>query len=62
MGKVKEVKIETGITQDEMIEVKTGIKAGDQIVTVGVEDLKDGSSVRVKKWRLLKALWTVRLP
>jgi membrane fusion protein (multidrug efflux system) len=49
MGKVKEILIKTGITQDEMIEVTEGIKVGDRIVTVGVEDLKDGSSVRVKK-------------
>lgn len=49
MGKVSLTKIETGITYDDRIEVKGGLKIGEAIVIVGVEDLKDGMRVRVKR-------------
>lgn len=36
-------------TDDGFVEVKSGLEAGDQLVTAGVEALSDGSKVRVGK-------------
>jgi len=38
--------IETGISQEGMVEVMQGLEEGDSIVTVGVEGLKDQMTVR----------------
>ncbi|MGL5047553.1 MAG: efflux RND transporter periplasmic adaptor subunit [Shewanella sp.] len=39
--------IETGLEQDDQIEVLSGLKAGDDIVLAGIERVKDGSVVRL---------------
>ena len=50
--KVKFVPIKTGITGDTQIEVASGVKVGDQIVTgpfKALRDIKDDDKVRLKK-------------
>ncbi|MAI54258.1 MAG: hypothetical protein CBC55_07810 [Gammaproteobacteria bacterium TMED95] len=39
--------VETGYTQDEKIEVLSGLEAGDQVVVRGQSALKEGSQIRV---------------
>lgn len=39
--------VETGLEQDDQIEVLSGLKAGEMIVLTGVERVKNGSAVRV---------------
>ena len=37
----------TGLTDGKNVEVKSGLKAGDNIVTLGMNNLKDGTVVVV---------------
>lgn len=47
-GKVQRAKVETGIRRDAKVEVRSGLKAGDQVVTAGQLRLqRDGQEVRV---------------
>ncbi|MBB1390431.1 efflux RND transporter periplasmic adaptor subunit [Shewanella sp. SG44-6] len=39
--------VETGLEQDDQIEVLSGLKAGEKIVLTGIERVKNGSAVRV---------------
>jgi len=39
--------IETGLEQDDQIEVLSGLKAGETIVLTGIERVKDGAAVRL---------------
>jgi RND family efflux transporter MFP subunit len=39
--------VETGLTQEDNVEVLTGLKAGDTVVTHGANLIKDGDRVRV---------------
>jgi len=48
-GQVRLQGIETGISHEDRIEVVSGLQRGDKIVVVGIEDLKDGMKVRVKR-------------
>ena len=45
--KVKRIKVETGIRQDGKVEILSGLKAGQQVVTEGVVKLSDGITVRL---------------
>lgn len=45
----EEIAIQTGISDDEYIEVEKGLKAGDKIVTRGYEWLRNRSKVKVMK-------------
>jgi HlyD family secretion protein len=51
--KVKMVRVETGIADNAMIEVKSGIHAGDEVVAGPYaaisRTLKDGSDVKIEK-------------
>jgi len=51
--KVKAVHVETGIADNSLIEVKAGIKAGDEVVSGSYAAisrlLKDGSKIRIEK-------------
>ena len=47
-GKARSVIIETGRNSNGMVEVKAGLSEGDQVVTVGFEDLEDGEPVNIK--------------
>jgi HlyD family secretion protein len=51
--KVKMVRVETGIADNSMIEIKSGIKEGDEVVSGNYAAisrlLKDGSKVRIEK-------------
>jgi HlyD family secretion protein len=51
--KVKAAKIETGIADNTDIEIKSGVKAGDEIVSGSYAAisrlLKDGSKIRIEK-------------
>jgi HlyD family secretion protein len=52
-GKVRLQKVETGIADNSMIEVKSGVKSGDEVVSGSYAAisrlLKDGSKVRIEK-------------
>jgi multidrug efflux system membrane fusion protein len=39
--------VQTGVTSGDDVEVVSGLKAGDQVVTDGVDQLKDGTNVTV---------------
>lgn len=45
--KVKRVKVGTGIRQNGLVEITSGLKAGQQVVTEGVVKLSDGVTVRL---------------
>jgi HlyD family secretion protein len=51
--KVKMQRVETGIADNSMIEIKSGIKAGDEVVSGNYAAisrlLKDGSTVKIEK-------------
>jgi HlyD family secretion protein len=51
--KVKQVKVETGIADNTDIEIKSGIKAGDEVVSGSYaaisRTLKDGSDIKIEK-------------
>ncbi|MGB8492139.1 MAG: efflux RND transporter periplasmic adaptor subunit, partial [Bacteroidales bacterium] len=46
-GIVKQVRIEPGLTLGEYLEVKQGVKPGDEIVLDGVQKVYNGSRVQV---------------
>jgi len=52
-AKVRLQKVETGIADNSMIEIKSGVKAGDEVVSGSYaaisRTLKDGSKVRIEK-------------
>lgn len=45
--KAKFIALETGLTQEDKVEVISGLKAGDTVITRGSNLLKDGDRVRV---------------
>lgn len=47
-GKAVKTQIETGITNNENVEVKSGLTADSQIIITWASQLKDGSAVRTK--------------
>jgi membrane fusion protein, multidrug efflux system len=48
-GKAKEVKIETGIRTENSLEVLSGLKAGDTLITTGILQLRQGLEVEIQK-------------
>lgn len=46
-GLIREQRIETGITVGSMIEVKTGLKTGEQVVVEGLQKVQPGSTATV---------------
>lgn len=46
-GFAKRKNIEQGATSNGMVEVKSGLKAGDQVVVEGAGDIEDGDKLRV---------------
>lgn len=49
-GKAKEIKVETGISEDGRVEITSGgLKPGDMVVTLGHQSLVDGMAVRVSQ-------------
>ncbi len=42
-------KVETGITDGKQVEILSGLKNGDTIVTLGMNDLKEGSTVFISE-------------
>ena len=47
--KNQEIKIETGIRTESSLEVLSGLKAGDTIITTGILQLRQGLDVEVIK-------------
>jgi RND family efflux transporter MFP subunit len=45
-GKAKLTPVEVGIVTESEVEILDGVKIGDQVVTKGVEKLKDGQAVK----------------
>jgi membrane fusion protein, multidrug efflux system len=48
-GKAKEAKIETGIRTENSLEVLSGLKAGDTLITTGILQLRQGLEVEIQK-------------
>ncbi len=48
-GTAVKTEIETGITNNENVEVKSGLTKDSQVITTWASQLKDGSSVKVKE-------------
>ena len=46
-GKIKVVKVKTGIVQGVSVEIREGLKNGDQVVVFGGNALKDGDSAQL---------------
>lgn len=46
-GAVRRASVELGLVEGDQVEVVSGLSAGDQVVTVGHEGLKDGAPVRL---------------
>lgn len=46
-GVVKEVKVETGIRTNTDLQVTSGLKAGDTVLTTGILQLKEGMNVQI---------------
>ena len=46
-GKAHRVQVELGFSEGDRVEVLKGLGAGDQVITVGQEGLKDGQAVRL---------------
>lgn len=46
-GKVKEERVEIGIRTDREVEILSGLKAGDTVITTGILQLRQGAPVRV---------------
>lgn len=49
-GKVKEVQIETGIRNNFNLEVTSGLKAGDTVLTTGILQLRAGMKVQITRF------------
>ncbi|MFZ5967132.1 MAG: efflux RND transporter periplasmic adaptor subunit [Bacillota bacterium] len=47
-GKAYRTEVKTGFSNDKHIEITSGLKQGDKIITVGKEKVQDGSAVIVK--------------
>jgi membrane fusion protein (multidrug efflux system) len=45
-GKAARVKVSIGIVQGDRTQIMSGIQAGDQVVVLGQEGLKDGAPVK----------------
>ncbi|MFL6208241.1 MAG: efflux RND transporter periplasmic adaptor subunit [Pyrinomonadaceae bacterium] len=45
-GRVEEHVVQTGQTEGDLVEIKTGLNAGDIVATSNTEQLKDGAQVR----------------
>ncbi len=48
-GKAKEVRIETGIRTSNSLEVLSGLKSGDTLLTTGILQLKPGMAIEISK-------------
>ena len=52
-GKAKSVEVETGISDDNFIYIKSGLSGGEQVVTGSYKaisrELNDGSTIRVEE-------------
>jgi len=46
-GTVHKVEVQTGLVEDDTIEILSGLKAGDRVVTTGAYGLADGAKVTV---------------
>jgi membrane fusion protein, multidrug efflux system len=51
-GKAKEAKIETGIRTENSLEVLSGLKAGDTLITTGILQLRQGLDVEIQKIKI----------
>ena len=41
--------VKTGIGNDDFIQIVSGLKAGDELITFGLYGLKDGSKIKVQE-------------
>lgn len=47
-AKAKEQVVQTGVRNDQMIQIISGINVGDTLITTGIMSLKDGASLNLK--------------
>jgi hypothetical protein len=45
---VHKVSVQTGVTQDDTVEIVSGVQPGDRVVTTGAVGLPDGAKVQVE--------------
>jgi membrane fusion protein (multidrug efflux system) len=48
-GKAKEIKVETGMRTDKELEILSGLKPGDSLITTGILQLREGMPIHVAK-------------
>jgi multidrug efflux pump subunit AcrA (membrane-fusion protein) len=48
-GRVRQSVVETGEVLDGLVEIRSGLKAGDTVVTEGAHYLSDGVAVSVRE-------------
>lgn len=46
-GKAKLTPVEVGIINEETIEIASGIRAGDRVISKGIDKLEDGQPVKI---------------
>ncbi|MDP3014550.1 MAG: hypothetical protein Q8M92_09925, partial [Candidatus Subteraquimicrobiales bacterium] len=46
-GVVSEQEVETGLSDEAYVEIKSGLKEGEEVVISGADKLKDGDKVKV---------------
>ena len=45
-ARAKRVPVTTGVIYEGLVEIKSGLKSGDRLITIGYQDIEDGESVR----------------
>lgn len=50
-GRAEEVRVETGIRNDSMVHITSGLKTGDTVITTGIMTLTPGTTVEFKSIR-----------
>ncbi len=48
---VRLVQVQTGLVSNDLVEIRSGVSVGDNVVVVGRESLRDGMKVRLADWR-----------
>ena len=47
-NKAQRVTVTEGISYNGMVEIKSGLKPGDRLITVGYQGLEEGQAIRIK--------------
>ncbi|HSR51149.1 MAG TPA: efflux RND transporter periplasmic adaptor subunit [Acidobacteriota bacterium] len=61
-GTVSKRSVELGLTEEDRVEILSGVSEGDAVVTVGQESLNDGYPVKILAWETPQGEQMVELP